>query len=173
MRVYVCACTWESDTNCYLWCRLTASLIWWQKAGRTTNSALLQRSDGSVQEQEYLIPPSQRSSAEHRLWNMVYYLDLKENLKVQCGYCESQILNRLLLLVLTVVGNCHGYEGTNGLKNLSTWQSNLLKPHFYNGKNWHTNALSLFWKKKEKEREKKATLQCFSGNNAQDNAETQ
>lgn len=62
----------------------------------------------------------------------------------------------LLLLVLTVVGNCHCYEGTNGLKNLSTWQRNLLKPHTYAWKNWHTNALPLFYKTKcERSREKK------------------
>lgn len=67
----------------------------------------------------------------------------------------TQKITGLALVILplspTVVGNCHCYEGTNGLKNLSSWQSNLLKPDFYYGKDCHTNTLTLLWKTKQRQ----------------------
>lgn len=106
-----------------------------------------------MQEREYPDPLRQKNSPEHRLQKqsdehlMIWIL--RDGLNV---LHEHKKITGLALAILplspTVVGNCHCYEGTNGLKNLSSWQSNLLKPDFYYGKDCHTNTLTLFWKTK-------------------------
>lgn len=113
----------------------------------TTNLCLLQWLDQPVQEREYPDLLRQKKSPEHRLQkgNQHFNSDLKFISDPQ-KITNSAI--SILPLSPTVVGNGHCYEGTNGSKNLSARQSNLLKPDFYDGKNCHTNTLTLLWKTK-------------------------
>lgn len=63
---------------------------------------------------------------------------------------KKDIKKIILPLSLTVISNCHGNEGTNGLKNFSAWKRNLLKPGFDCWKGCHTNTLSFFYKTQPK-----------------------
>lgn len=89
-------------------------------------------------------------AAQTKKWLTFSNLDFFLNLWFPKHKKNPDLAKAIMPLSLTVVGNCHCYEGTYGLKYLSAWQSNLLKPGFYNGKGCHTDSLTILWKTKER-----------------------